>query len=144
MTESVLEISQKMGDIFNELNADIAHRYLHDDFVDYEAPPGTPGGPEGYLGTARWMNGVFENAHWDHLDSFSEGDRAVIRVRFTGKHVGDFLGFAPTHRDVSIEQMHIYKVVDGLVTEHWGCRQDLDLMVQLGIIEVKPPGAAAS
>ncbi|MBV2154808.1 ester cyclase [Kitasatospora sp. SUK 42] len=146
MPESVLEIAHEMGRIFNDLDADIAHKLVAPEFVDYEAPPGTPGGPDGYLGTARWMNSVFENANWEHLDSFSDGDKAVIRVRFTGKHVGNFLGIEATGRDVNVEHIHIYRVENGLVVEHWACRQDLFLLAQLGAVQIQlpPTGDAAA
>lgn len=142
MPETVLEIAQQMGRIFNDLDESVAHRLVAPGFVDYEAPPGTPGGPNGYFGTARWMNSVFKDAKWEHLDSFADGDKAVIRVRFTGTHVGNFLGIEATGRAVDVEHIHIYRVEDGLVHEHWACRQDLMLLVQLGALEIKPPAPA--
>ncbi|MFI8786789.1 ester cyclase [Streptomyces sp. NPDC055105] len=139
---TVLEIAQQMGKIFNELDEKIAHELVAPGFVDYEAPPGTPGGPSGYLGTARWMNSVFSEASWDHIDSFADGDKAVIRVRFTGIHTGDFLGFEGTGNKVDVEHIHIYRVGDdGLVHEHWACRQDLFLLAQIGAVELKLPPA---
>jgi predicted ester cyclase len=136
VSQSVLDIAHCMGDIFNSLDEETAYKYVAPEFVDHEAPPGTPGGPAGYLATAQWMNKVFSNAHWERIDSFADGNKAVIHVRFTGKHTGDFLGVAPTGRDVSIEHMHIYRIEDGLVREHWGCRQDLFLVLQLGLVEL--------
>ncbi|MDH6125242.1 ester cyclase [Kitasatospora sp. GP82] len=143
MPESVLEIAHEMGRIFNDLDEEVAYKLVAPEFVDYEAPPGTPGGPGGYLGTARWMNSVFEGANWEHLDSFADGDKAVIRVRFTGKHVGNFLGVEATGRQVNIEHIHIYRVENGLVVEHWACRQDLFLLAQLGAFEIQLPPTAA-
>lgn len=142
MSESVLEIAQQMGRIFNDLDEETAQRLVAPEFVDYEAPPGTPGGPDGYMGTARWMNSVFAEASWDHLDSFADGDRAVIRVRFTGVHVGDFLGFEATGKKVDIEHIHIYRIEDGKVIEHWACRQDLFLLAQLGVVKLGLPPTA--
>jgi predicted ester cyclase len=137
--ESVLEICHQMGLVFNNLDEETAHRLVAPDFVDYEAPPGTPGGPEGYLGTARWMNRVFDNASWDIVDSFAAGDKAVIRLRFTGVHVGEFLGLEPTGKKVDVQHIHIYRVENGKVAEHWACRQDLLLWSQLGAVTVEPP-----
>lgn len=135
-TETTLDIAHKMGDIFNDLNAEIAHEFVAPEFVDHEAPPGTPGGPDGYLGTAKWMNHIFADAKWDRIDSFADGDRAVIHLRFTGRHVNDFLGIKATGNDVAFEHMHIYRVQDGKVVEHWGCRQDLFLMLQINAVEL--------
>ncbi|GAA1002176.1 ester cyclase [Nocardiopsis tropica] len=135
-TETTLDIAHKMGDIFNGLDAEVAHKYVAPEFVDHEAPPGTPGGPDGYLGTAKWMNSVFADARWDRIDSFADGDKAVIHLRFTGRHVREFLGIEATGADVAFEHMHIYRVRDGKVVEHWGCRQDLFLMLQIGAVQL--------
>ncbi|TDC24544.1 hypothetical protein E1265_09425 [Streptomyces sp. 8K308] len=139
MSESVLEIAHQMGKIFNDLDEEVAHRLVAPEFVDYEAPPGTPGGPAGYLGTARWMNSVFADANWEHLDSFAEGDKAVLRLRFTGTHVGNFLGVEATGNKVDVEHIHIYRVEAGKVVEHWACRQDLFLLAQLGAVKLEMP-----
>lgn len=143
MSSEALELSINMGLIFNDLNEKAALKYVADSFVDHEAQPGVPGGPYGYLGTARWVHSAFAGAKWEELDSFTEGDRAVLRLRFTGKHTGDFLGFAPSGADVDVEQTHIYRIEDGKVVEHWGFRQDLLLLTQIGAITLKPPTPAA-
>jgi predicted ester cyclase len=137
MEQDPLEIAYHMSAVFNDCDEEAAYTYVAEDFVDHEAPPGTPGGPGGYLATARFMNEVFADASWEHIDSFSSGDKALIHVRFSGRHVADFLGVPPTGREVSIEHMHIYRVADGKVVEHWGCRQDMFLMMQLGMVELQ-------
>ncbi|WP_151771497.1 ester cyclase [Streptomyces abyssomicinicus] len=144
MSTEALDLSMNMGLIFNDLNEEAALTYVAPEFVDHEAQPGVPNGPLGYLGTARWVHSAFEGATWEHLDSFSEGDRAVLRLRFTGKHTGDFLGIAPTQRQVDVEQTHIYRIEDGKVVEHWGFRQDLLMLTQLGAIALTPPTPAAA
>ncbi|MFG1806491.1 ester cyclase [Streptomyces sp. NPDC049040] len=142
--DTVLGIAQQMGKVFNDLDEKVAYELVADDFVDHEAPPGTPGGPGGYLGTARWMNSVFTEAAWDHIDSFADGDKAVIRVRFTGIHTGDFLGFEGKGNKVDVEHIHIYRVGDdGLVHEHWACRQDLFLLAQIGAVQLRLPPAGS-
>lgn len=143
MSNEALELATEMGKVFNDLNEEAAHKYIGAGFVDHEAPPGTPGGPLGYLGTAHWVHSVFAGATWEHLDSFAEGDRAVLRLRFTGKHVGNFLGVEATQREVDVEQTHIYRIENGLVVEHWGYRQDLLMLSQMGAFTIQPPTAAA-
>ncbi|MGW1224383.1 ester cyclase [Streptomyces sp. NPDC001478] len=144
MSSEALDLSINMGLIFNDLSEEAALAYVADGFVDHEAQPGVPNGPYGYLGTARWVHSAFEGATWSHLDSFSEGDRAVLRLRFTGKHTGDFLGFPASGRDVDVEQTHIYRIEDGKVVEHWGFRQDLLLLSQIGAVSLKPPVPASA
>jgi steroid delta-isomerase-like uncharacterized protein len=133
MSESVLQIATSMGEIFNDGSGEVAQRLVAPDFVDHEAPPGTPGGPEGYFATARWMRGVWRNAQWDIVDAFAHGDKAALRVIFTGEHNGMFMGVPATGKQVRVQHIHLYRVADGKVAEHWAVRDDLELMRQLGM-----------
>jgi predicted ester cyclase len=49
-------------------------------------------------------------------------------------HTGDFFGIPPTGKRVSIDGIHILRIADGRVAEHWGNNDDLGLMRQLGVI----------
>lgn len=130
--EEVRQIALDMGKIFNDGDAETATRLVAPDFIDYEAPEGSPRGPEAYANTARWMRGVWENARWEIVDSFAKGDKATLRVIFTGRHVQDFMGVPATGKEVRVQHIHVYRVEDGKVVEHWAVRDDLELFRQLG------------
>lgn len=132
MPTSTVDIAIAMGRIFNDGDDDVARELVSLDFIDHEAPSGTPGGPEGYAATARWMRGVWTDAKWDIVDSFGEGDKATLRVVFSGKHTAEFLGIPATGRTVTVNHIHIYRVANGQVVEHWAVREDLGLLRQLG------------
>jgi steroid delta-isomerase-like uncharacterized protein len=70
-------------------------------------------------------------------DVIVDGDRAVVRLTMSGTQTGplDFvrLQLPPTGRAVSLEQIHIVRVVDGRIVEHWACRDDHALIRQLGM-----------
>jgi predicted ester cyclase len=44
----------------------------------------------------------------------------------------------PTGRRVSTQHIHIYRVEDEMVAEHWACRDDIGGLRQLGL----QPGAS--
>jgi predicted ester cyclase len=48
------------------------------------------------------------------------------------------IGVPPTGRSFEALHMHMFRVVDGLIQEHWGGRDDIGMMRQLGLIP--PPG----
>lgn len=66
--------------------------------------------------------------------------RCAIRQRtqFSGRHVGRPDGFAPTGRRCRVQHVHMYRVTDGLLSEHWACRDDLGAARQL-ITTTRPP-----
>jgi lactoylglutathione lyase len=41
-------------------------------------------------------------------------------------------GVEPTGKDVSWTYMHLWRVVDGQIVEHWACRDDVGLLRQVG------------
>ena len=58
---------------------------------------------------------------------------------------GEFLGRPPTGKTFSVQQIHIYRIADGKIIEHWACRDDLDQGIQLGLIPVgQPAGTSAT
>ncbi|GAA2777135.1 ester cyclase [Saccharopolyspora taberi] len=136
--DEVLDIAIQMGRIFNDGDEEVARRLVAPDFVDHEASPDHPGGPEGYAATARWMRGVWEDATWSIVDSFAKGDKAMLRVIFTGRQVQDFMGVPATGKRVEVQHLHLYRVADGQVAEHWAVRDDLGLMRQLGAWPARP------
>jgi predicted ester cyclase len=72
--------------------------------------------------------------HADIEDELCEGDKVVARVTMHGRHVGEFLGKPPTGKKFAAEQIHIWRVMDGKVIEHWSVRDDLGQALQLGLI----------
>lgn len=142
MTEDeVLQIALDMGKIFNDGDIDIARRLVADEFVDYEAPEGAPVGAEAYAHTANWMRSVWENARWEVVDAFAKGDKATIRLIFTGRQVADFMGVPATGKEVRVQHIHVYRIADGQVHEHWAVRDDLELFRQLGAWDKPLEGA---
>ncbi|MDQ1650130.1 MAG: hypothetical protein QOG60_2187, partial [Frankiaceae bacterium] len=53
-----------------------------------------------------------------------------------GRHVGSTMplldGVAPTGGAVTWDFIHIWRVADGLIAEHWACRDDVGLLTQVG------------
>jgi steroid delta-isomerase-like uncharacterized protein len=52
-------------------------------------------------------------------DVLAEGDRVAVRLTTTATHSGTFMGVPPTGRRYSISEIHIFRVRNGQVTEHW-------------------------
>jgi predicted ester cyclase len=66
-------------------------------------------------------------------------DRVVTCGTFTATHLGEFQGLPPTGKQISLSIMHIDRVEDGKILEHWGQGDALGLMQQLGIVFVPGP-----
>ena len=112
-----------------------------DDFVDHGLPPGVvPPGPDGYLATLRWLTDVLRIRYEVH-DVVAAGDKVAIRATAHGVHRSDHLGFAATGRPYAMPTMHLYRAEGDRLAEHWGVRDELSVLVQVGA--VAPPALPA-
>jgi steroid delta-isomerase-like uncharacterized protein len=65
-----------------------------------------------------------------------DGDRVVTRGYFTGTHRGSFQGLPPTGRSVQVNFIHIDRVENGQLIEHWGQADLAAIFAQLGITPI--------
>jgi steroid delta-isomerase-like uncharacterized protein len=122
-------------DYFGQGRYDLAEHSVTADFVDHEAPPGTPTGPEGANAVLRRLRGAFDDLSYEILDAFADGDRVAIRLTTRGTHTGEFMGKPATGRKFEFEAIHIYRIENGRVAEHWAKRDDVALARQIGLFE---------
>ncbi len=67
-------------------------------------------------------------------DMVAEGDKVVTRGTWRGIQKGEWLGVAPTGKKVTLKYMSMFRIVGGKLTESWLVENDLDAMVQLGVV----------
>jgi predicted ester cyclase len=125
---------QVLEELFEKGNLAAADELIHPDFINHEAPPDNPQGPDGLKETVSWLRGLWGPMRAEIEDEICEGDKVVARVIIHGRHVGEFLGRAPTGKEFAAEHIHIWRVDDGRVVEHWSVRDDLGQALQLGLI----------
>jgi predicted ester cyclase len=86
---------------------------------------------------------AFPDRRSELLRVIVEGDLVVAYMRNSGTF-GDipelkverteYLTTAPTGASYSVESIHIFRIVNGKIAEHWAVRDDLALLAQLGAI----------
>ena len=111
-----------------------------EDFVDHGAPPWAPQGRAGYLTILTFLSTRLKIRYEVH-DVVADGDKVAVRATAHGVHDVDTLGFAPTGRPYAMPTMHLYRAEGGLLAEHWGVRDELSVLWQVGVL---PPPAPVS
>ncbi len=148
MSERGTQLARRaLEEVFAAGNLEVVGELFHPAFINHEAGPNTPPGPAGLKMTVEWLHRSFSELRYVIEDEIAEGDKVVLRVTATGRHTGEFMGFAPTGKRFSVEQIHIYRVAEGKLIEHWSSRDDLGQGMQLGLIPAggRPgPGAPTS
>ena len=127
-------LTRQLLAVFEHGRLEDIDQLVHPDFVNHEAPPGSPQGPEGLKQTISWLRGLWGPMRAQIEDEIAEDDKVVARVTMHGHHVGEFLGKSPTGKDYATKQIHIWRITDGTAVEHWSVRDDLGQALQLGLI----------
>ncbi len=104
------------------------------DFHNHEAPPGMDRGPASMRGLVAMLRTAFPDLHFEIEEMIAEGDIVAGRLTMTGTHHGPLMGMPETGRSVRQDHMHFVRFQDGKAIEHWGVRDDLGMMQQLGVI----------
>ncbi len=81
-------------------------------------------------GMRRAAAGVSEAEFTIH-DLIAEGDRVAARLTTTARHTGTFMGIEATGRRYSLDEIHIFRIRDGQLVEHWHAFDTGSLMAQL-------------
>jgi predicted ester cyclase len=127
-------VRRLMVDDISAGNPAVAAEIIHPDFYDHTNPPGMQHGLEGHNAIVALFHAAFSDMQWHIKDMISEGDKVVFRSTMEATHTGDFFGIPPTGTHVNVDGVHILRIADGRVAEHWGNNDDLGLMRQLGVI----------
>ena len=124
-----------MDEVVNKKNLGIMDELMASDYIERdEMPPGMPTGREGMKQMLGMMFGAFPDLHSTTEEVIAEGDLVVGRHTTTGTHSGDFMGIPATGKRISIQEVHIVRVVNGKAVEHWGAVDQMAMMQQLGVI----------
>jgi predicted ester cyclase len=118
---------------FNGRDLDVVDAITAPDFVNRNALPGTPPGPEGNRRVVERLWEAFPDAHFEIEHLARDGDTVICVGTMSGTHVGTLLGIAATGRKVEWRQCHLYRFDEsGRAVEHDAIRDDVGLLRQFG------------
>ena len=90
------------------------------DFVDHSLIPGQEPDREGYLQGAAEDWATFSNIRIIVEDQVAEGDKVVTKVTVRSIHDrGEFMGVAPTGKEVIFTSIFIHRISGGRIAEEW-------------------------
>ena len=127
-------VVRRIYEAFSQNNLDVLDDLIASDFTDHNPNPGQGPGLEGLKQFISSMHTVLYGLQNDVEDMVAEGDKVVARLRISGTHQGEFLGIAPTGKQVTFTGIDILRIAEGKVVEHWGNVDELGMLQQLGAI----------
>ena len=118
---------------FNGRDLDALDAVTAPGFVNHNALPGTPPGPEGHRRVVERLWQAFPDAHFQIEHLARDGDTVICIGTMSGMHAGPLLGVAATGRRVRWRQCHLYRFdASGRAVEHDAIRDDVSLLRQFG------------
>ena len=123
--------------LINEQNPAAIDDFLTADFVDHNAPPEQPPGPEGVRRVLERFLSVVANLRVETDMVVAEADKVAIRNRAQARHVGNFMGFPATGKMLTWTTISIYRIENGRIAERWGLLDHADLLRQLRDLDAK-------
>jgi predicted ester cyclase len=128
-------------EILNLGRTELIDELFAPDYVDRTPQPGVPPTREGFKQWVTALRAAFPDIRYTVEDTIEGGDKWVGRLRVSGTMTGDFAGMPATGKHATWTEIHILRLANSLVTEHWGLVQELGMMIQLGVIPA--PGRVA-
>jgi steroid delta-isomerase-like uncharacterized protein len=122
--------------VLNTGNMAAADDYLASDFVEHSAPPGFPGNREGVKMVFTMLHTTFPDFRYVIEDTIVAGDLVVHRITGHGTMQGSFFGLPATGKHASWPEVHIARVKDGKIVEHWDVIDRLTRLQQLGLAPI--------
>jgi predicted ester cyclase len=119
-------ISQGKMELIDELFAP--------DYVDRTPQPGVAPTRDGLRQWVTALRTAFPDIRYTLEDTVEAGDKWVGRVTASGTMTGAFAGMPATGKHATWNEIHINRMANGQVIEHWGVVQELGMLVQLGVI----------
>jgi len=129
--------------VVNTGNLDAADQYFAQDFVDHTTPAGLPNGLAGFKAYITRLRSAFPDLHFTVEDVVAEGETVVVRATARGTMTGDFLEMKATGKTATWTEIHIGRLADGKVVEHWATIDQLGMLQQLGLAATPKQQAVA-
>ncbi len=118
-------------EVFQDGHLQAVDELVSEDFVPHTWP--STGDERGDLKRAmERVSRALTDVAFSIDDLIAEGDEVVARLTASATQTGELMGMPPTGKHYTIAEIHIFRIGDGLIVEHWHQFDQLGMMRQLG------------
>jgi steroid delta-isomerase-like uncharacterized protein len=127
-----------IDEIFLQGKPESVEELLADDFVPHNwGKTGT--GKTAMTEAIKRASAGLSDARMTIEDVIAEGDKVAVRLTSHAVQTGPFMGLKPSGKPYTIEEIHIFRIRDGKVAEHWHQGDFMGMMTQLGAMPGQSP-----
>jgi len=124
----------------NKGNFAVVDEIIASNYVRHGLAPGVPPGPESTKQVFTMMRTAFPDLRMTVEPMVGEGDIVAAQLTHRGTHKGEFMGIAPTGKQVTVTTIGIYRFAGNKLVEAWIQMDELGMLKQLGAV---PPASKA-
>ena len=134
MSEQNKALAKEFFGLFRPGSRDNFDEIVHSNFQHNSWPWATPGAA-GIRELIAMVDTGFTDFGFQIEDAIAEGDKVVFRVSESATHNGEMMGIPGTGKKISWTGIHIFRIEDGKIAEHWREQDMLGFMQQMGAVE---------
>ena len=131
MSQTDKDLVLRYYELVDQRRFDEAATMLAPDVVGYFGAAAPTRTRDAFCDVVKAIYTVFPDIVHEFREVIAGDGQVVTAGTWTGTHRETFQGIAPTGRQVRVTVIHIDRVVDGLIVEHWGVADSLNLLRQL-------------
>ena len=132
MSQNKAVLRRILSEVFEKGRLEVLDELLTEDFVNHRTPPGVSPGIEGVKQIVQMERAGFPDLRYTVERDVEEGDFIMQSALAEATHLGPMFGVPATGRRVSWRQVHIARMENGRMAEHWGVSDLASLWVQIG------------
>jgi predicted ester cyclase len=117
---------------FNKGNLSVVDELFASGFREHQR--GASDGPDGVKDLIRGLREMTPDVALTIEDMIEDGDKVWARMTARGTNTGQIMGRPPTGRTYTIDVIDICRFKAGKIVEHWGVRDQLGMLQQLGLV----------
>ncbi len=133
-SEDYKGLGRRLVEALNTGNLAIIDEVFASGYVDRTPFPGTTPDREGVKQGLKQFRAAFPDFRYTIEDEITSGDKLVQRLTARGTQKGEFQGVPATGKQATWSEIHIARLVNGKVVEHWGIEDQFGMMQQLGLV----------
>jgi predicted ester cyclase len=120
MAKQIKQLIEEYYDvIWNEKKLSEANKFLHSTITFRGSLGMRVEGINGFCDYAKMLFGAFPNLYHVIEDVVIEGDKAAVRVVYTGTHTGKLFGFEPTGNRIRYSGASFFKFENDKIIDIW-------------------------
>jgi predicted ester cyclase len=129
-TEQIKSLVRRVPEeLYNQGTLAVVDEVFAPNYIEHTPlPPDFPHGVQAVKTFVTLVRTAFPDFRYTIADTLAEGDKVVFRLIGRGTHQADFMGIPATGKPMTWEEIHICRIVNDKLVEHW---VNGDLMQQL-------------